>query len=387
MDRTCPRPAAWRLVICSAAFLSALGFFACGDETVLDPAPQLSNIPSDDSDPGPVNPTAGSPVAHQHKLIVALEMTDFESPGRITQVTQGFDAFLYGHIDAYENQVQGLERQGLESFRYFNVFTTDPLYPSWGGYYAEMHAYLASRSGWIPGVAYPWFSNPLDPDRLIDHTRSPITGHVAGIIRRWADRIGADRIFLDLAYDHLEDWMIRPGDRWPWSPSQHAAMNIEWRRNMRRLVREAGEPGQVMVNGSSELSAAGVCYESQVWNDRRGYRSWDEVIRRIRYEDDVPILHVGHHHLSSGDAWMGEMMVTAVWLLADESYLSIEPHGRPLLWARQLQARGYQRFVATQPIREITPGLLARNGTIDGTPYRVEVDLVRKVGRVFPTGS
>jgi hypothetical protein len=56
-----------------------------------------------------------------------------------------------------------------------------------------------------------------------------------------------------------------------------------------------------------------------------------------------------------------------------------------MLWAQQIKARGYQRFVATEPIRELTPGFLSRRGTIDGAPYRVEVDLVRRVGRVFPT--
>jgi hypothetical protein len=383
MDRTCPRPAAWRLATVGFAFcLSALGFFACGDEPMLEP--ELVSQPND-TDPGHVQPSAGSAVLHRHKLIVPLEMIDFEQPGRLARVTQGFDAFLYGHLDHYESQVQGLERQGLESFRYFNVFHTDPLYPTWGGYYAQTHAYLASHNGWIPGVAYPWFSNPDNPDRIIDHTRGPITGNVAGIIRHWADRVGADKIFLDLTYDRLEDWMIRPGDHWPWPPSQHGAMNVEWLRNMRRLVRDAGESGRVVVNGSADLSAAGVFYENQVWNDRRGYRSWDDVMRRIRNESTVPILHVGHHHLGSGDAWMGEMLVAAIWLLADDSYLLVEPEGRPMLWAQQIKARGYQRFVATEPIRELTPGFLSRRGTIDGAPYRVEVDLVRRVGRVFPT--
>jgi hypothetical protein len=133
------------------------------------------------------------------------------------------------------------------------------------------------------------------------------------------------------------------------------------------------------------LPAGIVMYENEVWNDRRGYRPWSEVLQRIqRNSAQIPALHVGHHHVTSGQAWFGEMMVLGVWLLADQSYILIEPEGRPLNWAREIQARGYQRFVANEPIRHPRPGLLTRNGTIDGAPWRVEVDLVAKVGRIVP---
>jgi hypothetical protein len=380
MFRSCPfRPAAGIL-----AALIALSIAGCGKESAMEPevTPTISN-PAHDDNPAPTGPDASAAV-HRHKMIVALEMPDFESASRLADRTRGMDAFLYGHIGAYEDQVRGLEGRGLESFRYFNVMTTDPLYPTWGGYYAELHAFLVSKNGWIPGVAYPFFSDPRNPDRIIDHTRTSVATGVAQIIRRWADRVGADRVFMDLAYDQLEDWMIRPTDHWPWPASQHAAMQARWRQGMTSLVRDGGAPGRVVVNGSPNLPAAVVLYENEVWNDRRGYRSWEEVVRRIRSGSAIPAVHVGHHYLTSGQAWFGELMTAAVWLLADDSYLLVEPEGRALTWAREIQAKGYQRFLASEPIREVRPGVFARNGTIDGAPWRVEVDLVNKVGRVVP---
>jgi len=382
MDRTCPRRASWPLL---AVLLLPLVFAGCEKDSALGPdtTPELSNSP-DDADPGPVNPSVPSGAAHRHKLIVALEMTDFEQPGRIAQVTRGFDSFLYGHIGAHENEVTRLESQGLESMRYFNVLTTDPNYATWGGFYSELHSWLAGHNGWIPGVAYPFFSDPRNPDRIIDHTRGATTNGVTPIIRRWANTVHADRIFLDLAYDHLEDWMIRPGDHWPWPASMNSIRQADWRRNMQSLVRNVGEPGRVMVNGSPDLGAAIVLYENEVWNDRRGYRPWSEVVQRMQRSEAIPALHVGHHHVTAGQAWFGEMMVLGVWLLADESYILIEPEGRPLAWAREIQARGYQRFVATEPVRQPRSGVYTRRGTIDGQPWRVEVDMVAKVGRVTP---
>ena len=383
MDRMRPNQAACLLAVL-AVLLLPLAFTGCED-SALEPNvnPDLTSS-ADKAEPGPGLPDGGSAAGHRHKLIVALEMTDFESPTRIADLTRGFDAFLYGHIGAYEDQVARLESQGLESIRYFNVMTTDPLYTTWGGFYAELYNWLASHGGWIPGVAYPWFSDPRNPDRIINHTRGVYTNGVTPIIRRWANTVGADRIFLDLAFDHLEDWMIRPEDHWPWSEAQHPIRNADWRRNMQSLVQNVGEPGRVMVNGSPDLGGAIVMYENQVWNDRRGYRPWSEVLERMQRHEAIPALHVGHHHVTAGQAWFGEMMVLGVWLLADDSYILVEPVGRPMFWAREIQARGYQRFIATEPIRQPRPGLYVRNGSIDGAPWRVEVDMVAKVGRVVP---
>ncbi len=318
-----------------------------------------------------------------HRLMLALDMADFERPG-LSELTRGFDAFLYGHYGAHEDAVQALESRGLESFRYFNVMTTDPLYPNWPGFYAELHEFLRSRNGWIPGVGYRFFSDPRNPDRIIDHTRPEITAGVEAIINRWSSRVGADRVFLDLAFDRLEDWMIRDGDRWPWPASQHEAMNQRWRSNMQALAHEAGEPADAMINGSPRLAADMVLFESQIWNDRRGWSPWPEVMRRIISRDTVPGLHVGHHHLSVADGWLGESIILAAWLIADESYLLVEPRGRPLYWARHIQERGYNRFVSTTPIVEVERGRFVRYGFIDGRRWRVEVDVNLKRGLVAP---
>jgi hypothetical protein len=397
MDLRAPRAsraAASTLFLILVAVLAVIA--GCGDDRPLAPGtpeelnpdagenPGVPANPDDPADPG-TSPDSlvETGVGRPHKMLIYLGMSDFEHPG-LSDLTRGFDAFLYGHFGAYEDQVQALESRGLESFRYFNVMTTDPLYPSWPGFYAELHEYLRARNGWIPGVGYRFFSDPRNPDRIIDHTRPEITAGVKEIINRWSSRVGADNVFLDLTFDRLEDWMIRDGDRWPWPASQHALMNQRWRSNMQALAQEAGAPRDAMINGSPFLAADMVLFESQVWNDRRGWVSWSEVMRRIITRETIPALHVGHHHLSVPDAWLGESIVLAAWLIADESYLLVEPHGRPLYWARAIRANGYNRFVSTTPIIELERGRYARYGTIDGRRWRVEVDVNRKRGLIAP---
>jgi hypothetical protein len=278
--------------------------------------------------------------------------------------------------------VRGLEARGLESFRYFNIFHTDPYYPKWGGSYAELHAILTEINGWIPGVSYRYYSDLQNPDRIIDHTRPEVTTEVVEIVNRWAGLIGADRVFLDLTFDHLADWMIQPGERWPWPPEAHERYNQRWRRNMQSLIDRVEAAYPVMINGSVELRAGVVLYENQVWNDNRGWSSWRGLVERALAHRTIPAVHVGHHLLRTGEVTAGEMMALAVWLLADESYLFVESEGRPLAWAREIQSRGFQRFQATGAPVQTAPGVWRRQGRIGNERWVVEVDLVRERGRV-----
>lgn len=359
------RPAAtapFVFAVVLAAAVAAL-LHGCGDSTRPEP------------------PSPPPPAARAHRLTIGLEMPDLADPG-LPELAAGFDAFLYGHPGAHEDAVERLEAAGLESIRYFNVFHTDPHYPEWGGYYAELARFLKVSDGWIPGVAYPFYSNPQDPDRILDHTRAEVSAGLAKMIGEWADSVGADRVLLDLTFDELADWMIRPGDRWPWPPAEHWIYNQLWRRNMQALVGAVEARGPAMINGSIRLAAGAVLYENQVWNDRRGWSSWEEYVALAVAGDAIPALHVGHHLLQPGEVARGEAMVLAAWLLADRSYLLVEPAGRPLAWAREIQAAGLQRFVPTGPPVEVARGVWQRTGRADGRPFRVEVDLPRRSGRV-----
>lgn len=327
--------------------------------------------------PGP------DPAAPSRHLAVALEMDQLAHPAALDTLVRGFDAFLYGHPGSHEEEVARLEASGLESIRYFNIFATDPLYPSWGGFYAELDRFLTDTQGWVLGVGYA-FSNPEHPDAIIDHTRSEVSAGVARIVAAWADSIGADRVFLDLTYDTLADWMIREGDRWPWPPAEHPHRVALWAANMQSLIDTVADRRPVMINGSVRLAAPAVFYENQVWNDRRGFSPWPDLIARALAGETIPGLHVGHHVLAPWEYPAAESMVAAAWLLLDGSYLLVEPDGRPLAWAREIQAAGLPGFVAAAPPVEIAPGLYRVRGQIGGAAWAAEVDLTARTGRVYP---
>jgi len=342
--------------------------------------------PTDPVAPDPPSSSLGVPpgpsTGSAHHMIVHLSLSQLENSGALPGLVAGFDAFIYGHPGAFEDEVRRLEARGLESLRYFNVFHTDPLYPKWGGSYAELHSILSAIGGWIRGVSYRYFSDPRQPDRIIDHTRPEVTAEVAEIINHWAGVIGADRVFLDVTFDQLSDWMIQPGERWPWPPEAHERYNQRWRRNMQSLIDQVEDSFPVMINGSIELRAGAVLYESQVWNDNRGWSSWQGLVERALARRTIPAVHVGHHLLRSWEIQAGETMALAVWLLADESYLLVESEGRPLAWAREIQSRGFQRFKASGPAVQTAPGVWRREGRIGNELWVVEVDLVRERGRV-----
>jgi hypothetical protein len=316
-------------------------------------------------------------------MMVHLEMPHFENAPALARLMTGFDAFLYGHPGAHESAVRGLEARGIRSFRYFNVFHTDPAYPSWPGYYRDLWARLEGIHGWIRGVNYPFYGNPRQPNPIIDHTRSDVTAVVARSVDTWARTIGADHVFLDCTFDELSDWMIRPGESWPWAAGDHQRKNLRWRQNMQSLIQQVEERYPVMINGSVRLRAGTVLYENQVWNHRRGWSSWDDLVARMLAHETIPAVHVGHDMLRSWEYTAGENMTLAVWLLADQSYLLVEPEGRPLAWAREIQQNGLHNFEARGPAVEVSRGVWRRQGRVGNQPWTVEVDLKRMQGRVW----
>ena len=327
--------------------------------------------------PGP------EPVASPRRLAIALEMDHFAHAAALDTLVRGFDAFLYGHPGSFEDEVARLEAAGLESIRYFNVFATDPLYPVWGGFFAELDRFLTDTDGWIPGVGFA-FSNPEEPDLIIDHTRSEVSAGVARIVAAWADSIDADRVFLDLTFDTLADWMIREDDRWPWPPAEHAHHEALWAANMQSLIQALGGRRPVMINGSVRLAAPSVLYESQVWNDRRGFSPWADLMARALAGETIPGLHVGHHLIAPWEYPAAESMVAAAWLLLGGSYLLVEPDGRPLAWAREIQASRLRGFDAAGPPTQVSPGLYRVHGQIGSAAWAVEVDVRARTGRVYP---
>jgi hypothetical protein len=343
---------------------AVVAFVACASDDAIMPGPE--------------------PPAPSRRLAIALEMDHLEHPAVLDTLVRGCDAFLYGHPGAYEDRVARLETAGLESIRYFNVFSTDPLYPQWGGFYADLDRFLQETNGWIEGVGYAFYSNPDYPDRIIDHTRSEVSAGVADLVSTWADSIGADRVFLDLTFDTLDDWMIREGDRWPWPPEEHPDRVAAWAANMQSLIDAVALGHPVMINGSVRLAAPAVLYESQIWNDRRGFSPWEDLLARALAGETVPALHVGHHHLAGWEIPRAESMVLAAWLLLDGSYLLIEPEGRPLVWAREIAASGVGGFAATGPPFLVSRGFYRVNGSIDGAPWVAEVDLGTRTGRIYP---
>ncbi len=354
-------------VLAATALLALAG---CAAEDAVRPAPT------------PVLPAP--PGSLSHHLMVALEREQLANPAALDTLMRGFDTFLYGHQGAYEDEVARLEATGRVSFRYFNIFSTDPLYPTWPGFYAELDAFLAANDGWIDGVGYAFYSNREDPDRIINHTRSEVSSGVARIVSRWGDAIGADHIFLDLTFDTLSDWMLRAGDRWPWPPEHHSYYAQRWAANMQSLIEQVDLSRPVMINGSVRLQARAVLYENQVWNHRRGFSPWGDLIARVQRGETVPALHLGHDHLQPWEHRAAESMVLAAWLLTDESYLLVEPEGRPLAWAREIQAAGFAGFVPDEPVAEVAPGVYRRTGWIGDRRWRVEVDVPRERGSLIP---
>jgi hypothetical protein len=206
---------------------------------------------------------------------------------------------------------------------------------------------------------------------------------VARIINAWADSTSASHVFLDVTFDQLSDWMLIEGTRWPWPPEEHYVRNVRWRRNMQSLIDAVAADHPVMINGSVILRAPSVLYESQVWNGRRGWSPWEDLVERIVSREIIPGLHVGHHHLGGqADIARGEALVLAVSLLADESYLLIEPEGRPLAWAREIQGQWFQYFEPTGPAIEVSSGVWRRQGMIGSEPWFTEVNLPLMLGRV-----
>jgi hypothetical protein len=313
--------------------------------------------------------------------MIALKTHHFEDPTSLDQRVRGFDSFKFGHQGRWEREVQALQADGMEAFRYFNVFHTAPEFPQWGSYYADVHAFLTSVDGWIDGVRYAFY----DRDSIIDHTRPEVSEGVARIISAWADSIDSDQVFLDVTFHQLDDWMLRPGDEWPWPPEEHAARNLRWHANMRSLIETVGAAHPEMINGSSVLPARAVLYENQVSRGLRGDSPWEELMARIVSGETIVGLHVGHHRLQlPHDILNGERLVLAAWLIADEGYILVEAEGREHEWAREIQAAGYRDFVASGPALEVRSGVWQRAGKIGEQVFLVEADLPNQTGRVTP---
>jgi hypothetical protein len=314
-----------------------------------------------------------------------VETADIRDDAIAATILADFDAIIYGHPEVSEDRVAMLRESGIEVWRYFNVFHSSLQAPEWGGYHGDLFARLERIDGWIPGVRYRWFPSALGPSPIIDHTRYGVTRVVDLTIARWAAAIDADYIFLDVTFDHLHDWMLWPGDRWPWPGSEHARQSERWRSHMKELIASQAARRPVAINGSYELQASVVMFESQPWNHRRGLFSWRQLVERITSDDIVPIVHAGHLHLHTDDEIeAGERMTLAVWLLADQSYLAVEPEDRQLAWIADVVERGLDRFRPLGPAVEVEPNLWVRRGLVDGVTFEVRANVATAEGWVEP---
>lgn len=335
-------------------------------------------------DPGPSPPpeaaldTAGG----EHKLLVFLEIPHLRDERTVDVVTSAFDAFLYGHPTAEEDVVAEMKDAGLEDFRYFNVFSVDLNYPRWAGFFAELYARLERMDGFIKGARYRWFPSEHGPDFIIDHTRRDVTQAVGDVIEAWADSIDAGRVFLDVTFDRLDDWMLWEGTSWPWPVEEFGRRNTRWRANMGGLIERLGLVHYTAINGSFLYDAQFVMYENQTTNHLDGTQRWGEVVRRVMAGDVVPMLHVGHHRLSPDRYAEAEEMAMAVWLLSPRAYLAVEYEIPGLSLAGRARERGLTRFVADGPAAESPTGVWRRTGTIDGVPFEVVADTRIARGRI-----
>jgi hypothetical protein len=290
-------------------------------------------------------------------------------------ISSVFDAFLYGHPLIYEDVVEDLVEAGLEDWRYFNVFTIDPRYPQWHGFFADLHARIEAIDGTIPGVRYRYFGSPLGYDSIIDHTRDEVTRTVWEVIDEWADVIDAGHVHLDLAFDKLGDWMLVPGDEWPWPEEEMAERNRRWKLNMQTLVSRSERARPTSINASKVLDAPVVMFESQPSAHDYGRYTWQQYMERIRDDDVIPIMHVGHMHLYTLQATeRGEALSAAAWLMAERAYLMVEFDWDALAFAGNLLEQGMHRFAADGPLEEIEPMRWRRTGRIDGVAYEVIFD-------------
>jgi len=320
-----------------------------------------------------------------HKLMIALEIGDMQDPIAFDIVSNVFDAFQYGHPMVEESVVQRLRAAGLEDWRYFNVFSVDPRYPEWHGFYEQLWDRLAAIDGLIPGVHYKYFGSPIGYDYIIDHTRSDVTRAVYETIEAWSDSVGASQNFFDMAFDRLADWMILPGEEWPWPPEELNERNTRWRANMQYLIEASSRRKLTAINSSYDLVAPVVFFESQPWNHLRGRYTWQQLLEKITAEDVIPIVHVGHLHLHTPAATaQGEEITAAAWLMVDRAYLRVEFEWEALSFAGRVLERGLNRFAADGPAEEIAPQLWRRTGTIDGVAYEVVIDTDAPQGIIRP---
>ena len=309
--------------------------------------------------------------------MVVVQIEDLLSQRKFDLVRDRFDAVIYGHPLSAEDRVQELDASGVEVWRYFNVFHVNLHAPEWSGYFADLYARMGAIQGFIPGARYRWFPSDLGPSPIIDHRRYEVTQTLHATILDWASQIQARRVILDVTFDSVHDWMLWPGDSWPWPPEQHAAVNAGWGENMKALVALQGAERPIAINGSYKIEAPVVMFENQVWNDARGQYTWPELFQRVTTGDVVPILNVGHKHLDPVARARGELMTLAAWLLFDRAYLSIEMEPEELDWVERIVESGVDRFQPVHPLLNVFGSIWLRRGEVDGVIVDVRLDAVR----------
>lgn len=351
-----------------------------GDDPVTPPDDPGDSGDSDDSDDGDA---AGDP---GRKLMLRTEIVHLRDPVIFERIRDHYQAIEYGHLGIDEERVAALRDDGVEVFRYVQVFCVSLLARDvWQGFYQELWNRIDWLDGWIPGARYRWFESEIGPSPIVDHTRSEVTHGLDDIIATWTAGHDTDHLFIDLAREGLYDWMLWPGDAWPWAPAEHDALNQAWRENMAWLIEQQVQRfDSVAINGTYVMEAPIVMYENQPWNHSRGRQSWAQMIRRAQNDGVIPMIHPGHSRMRTpAERRAGEEVSLASWLILDKAYLVTEPGDHQFQWLDSIVDRGLDRFIATGPAEETQPGTWTREGTTpDGEVWRVTIDAVGGMGSV-----